>query len=329
MSGSSVATLRCCIRIALGQQRHLGGHAGEHPGALERAQVRNVPGAQEPSLAGLGVHQREIGVGDDLLHVTGLSDPSSVLINRDQHEGVHQKQREEQERREERDERDQDSSPTAYHETPNLRRADDHDNVGASASRVVLTREGAVTISSMSTRIGRRVSHDVHRRERVLVVEDDDDIRGIIEFVLSADGFPVDVAKDGIDAFDKLEATRGPPPVILLDMMMPRMDGETFLRALRRKPGYSQSAPVIVISGNAAARDKARDLDAVAYLFEAFRNGRPAEVGSQVRLRAMTRGRSRRRSDHATARRIASSSVSRRSKVRSVRDESRTNGWTN
>lgn len=104
--------------------------------------------------------------------------------------------------------------------------------------------------------------------ERVLVVDDDDDIREIIGYVLSADGFLVDVAKDGLDALDKLDPS-GPPPVILLDMMMPRMDGETFLRTLRGRPALA-AAPVIVISGDAAANGKARDLDAVACLVKPF-----------------------------------------------------------
>jgi CheY-like chemotaxis protein len=55
----------------------------------------------------------------------------------------------------------------------------------------------------------------------------------------------------------------------LLDMMMPRMDGETFLRALRARPPLAD-APVVVISGNAAAREKANALHAAACLVKPF-----------------------------------------------------------
>jgi CheY-like chemotaxis protein len=104
--------------------------------------------------------------------------------------------------------------------------------------------------------------------DRVLVVEDDDDIRDVIEEVLCAEGLRVDVARDGLEALDKLEAN-GKPPVILLDMMMPRMDGETFLRHLRDKPALADT-PVVVISGNAAVREKAHQLAAVACLVKPF-----------------------------------------------------------
>jgi chemosensory pili system protein ChpA (sensor histidine kinase/response regulator) len=102
----------------------------------------------------------------------------------------------------------------------------------------------------------------------VLVVEDDDDIRDVLQEVLTAEGFRVDVAKDGLDALGKLE-TGAPPPVILLDMMMPTMDGETFLKTLRGRPELA-AAPVIVISGNPVARERARKLEAAACLVKPF-----------------------------------------------------------
>jgi CheY-like chemotaxis protein len=104
--------------------------------------------------------------------------------------------------------------------------------------------------------------------ERVLVIEDDDDIREVMQEALVSEGYRVDVARDGLEALGQLEA-RTQPPVILLDMMMPRMDGEAFLKALRGRPALAD-APVIVISGNAAAREKARQLAAAACLVKPF-----------------------------------------------------------
>jgi CheY-like chemotaxis protein len=108
----------------------------------------------------------------------------------------------------------------------------------------------------------------MHGNERILVVEDDDDIREVMQEALAAEGFRVDVAKDGVDALGKLDEA-APPPLILLDMMMPKMDGETFLKMLRRRPALAD-APVVVISGNAAARDKAQRLQAAACLVKPF-----------------------------------------------------------
>ncbi|HLK91408.1 MAG TPA: response regulator [Polyangia bacterium] len=104
--------------------------------------------------------------------------------------------------------------------------------------------------------------------ERILVVEDDDDIREVMQEALASEGFWVDVAKDGLDALGKLDAG-GAAPLILLDMMMPRMDGETFLKALRGRPALAD-APVVVISGNAAVREKAKNLQAAACLVKPF-----------------------------------------------------------
>jgi CheY-like chemotaxis protein len=104
--------------------------------------------------------------------------------------------------------------------------------------------------------------------ERVLVVEDDDDIRDVMQEVLASEGYRVDVARDGRDALAKLEGG-GHPPLILLDMMMPTMDGETFLKILKSNPALAD-APVVVISGSAAARDKALALRAAHCLVKPF-----------------------------------------------------------
>jgi CheY-like chemotaxis protein len=103
---------------------------------------------------------------------------------------------------------------------------------------------------------------------RILVVEDDDDIRDTLREVLAAEGYEVDVAKDGFDAFGKLQAAEH-ASVVLLDMMMPRMDGETFLATLKSHPELA-GIHVIVISGNARARDRAQELSAAACLVKPF-----------------------------------------------------------
>jgi len=104
--------------------------------------------------------------------------------------------------------------------------------------------------------------------ERILVVDDDDDIREVLQDVLISEGFDVDSAKDGVDALDKLRRD-GHPALILLDMMMPNMDGEAFLKVLRARPDLAD-ALIVVISGNAAVREKANTLHAAACLVKPF-----------------------------------------------------------
>ncbi|MGH2731258.1 MAG: response regulator transcription factor [Actinomycetota bacterium] len=81
---------------------------------------------------------------------------------------------------------------------------------------------------------------------KVLVAEDDPSVRMTLEFVLSDEGFEVLVAVDGEQALRL--ATEKLPDVILLDSMMPKMDGKEVLKALRAHAPTS-SIPVLVLTG--------------------------------------------------------------------------------
>ena len=97
---------------------------------------------------------------------------------------------------------------------------------------------------------------------RILVVDDDDDIREVLGLILRSQGYEVDEAVDGLDALSRLQADEGAlPSVIVLDLMMPRLDGEGFMRALMREPRL-RDIPVWIISGHAEACDKATELGA-------------------------------------------------------------------
>src|SRR5215471_4078459 len=65
----------------------------------------------------------------------------------------------------------------------------------------------------------------------VLIVDDDEDIRESVASILRVEGYDVDVACHGKEALDRL-VTAAPPSLILLDLMMPVMDGRTFLQEL-------------------------------------------------------------------------------------------------
>ena len=82
----------------------------------------------------------------------------------------------------------------------------------------------------------------------VLVAEDDPSVRMTIEFVLKDEGFEVLLAEDGEEALRL--ALGSPPDVILLDQIMPKMDGKEVLAALRKDPS-TQDIPVFVLTGMA------------------------------------------------------------------------------
>ncbi len=99
----------------------------------------------------------------------------------------------------------------------------------------------------------------------ILIVEDDADIRELMKIFLEADGYGVNLAADGLGAFEELNAGLR-PALILLDLIMPRMDGEQFLRQLRGS--RFANIPVIVISGHSAAEKKAQELNATSCLMK-------------------------------------------------------------
>ncbi len=88
-------------------------------------------------------------------------------------------------------------------------------------------------------------------RARVLVVEDEADLRDLLAQWLEVKGYEVLEAGDGEDAIQLLEAG-AEPDVILLDLTMPRMDGWTFLQWLRGEPKHRDRR---VLVASAFARD--------------------------------------------------------------------------
>jgi CheY-like chemotaxis protein len=88
----------------------------------------------------------------------------------------------------------------------------------------------------------------------VLVVEDDDHIRDAIAEILSEHGFSVQTAANGCEAIDVLRGANERPQLILLDLMMPVMDGWAFRTAQLADPSLS-SIPVVILS---AVRDLRR-----------------------------------------------------------------------
>ena len=96
----------------------------------------------------------------------------------------------------------------------------------------------------------------------VLIVEDEDDLRQMMAQLLAVEGFKAATATNGREALEYLE--RGDyPDVILLDLMMPVMDGWEFSRRQQSDPNLKQ-VPVIVLSALDATR--AAGLKSVAFL---------------------------------------------------------------
>ena len=80
---------------------------------------------------------------------------------------------------------------------------------------------------------------------KVLIVEDETLLSDAYAMVLSHNGYTTEVAANGIEALQKIEAFQ--PDIVLLDLLMPKMDGITFLKTYQRNPATS---PQIIVYSN-------------------------------------------------------------------------------
>jgi DNA-binding response OmpR family regulator len=122
----------------------------------------------------------------------------------------------------------------------------------------------------------------------VLVVEDDPDIAGLLTHSLRKAGYTADTVRTGADALTGIRASA--PDLILLDVMLPGMDGREVCRALRADP-RTAAVPIIMVTARAAESERIEGLELGAddYITKPFS---PNEVVARVRalLRRITRG---------------------------------------
>ena len=104
---------------------------------------------------------------------------------------------------------------------------------------------------------------------RVLVVEDNDDIRDLIEMILTDQGYSVLTAEHGEEALKLIEYPNH-VKVILLDMKMPIMNGWQFAEAYRKMTN-SFKAPIIVCTAAQDAKKRADEISAEGYLEKPFK----------------------------------------------------------
>jgi DNA-binding response OmpR family regulator len=107
-------------------------------------------------------------------------------------------------------------------------------------------------------------------RRHVLVIDDEPYIGRIIQLKLENGPYAVEVYQEGAAALERLR-TADPVDLILLDIMMPHMNGFEVLTALRRLPGHHET-PVIMLTakGHATDREQAASLGASDFLTKPF-----------------------------------------------------------
>ncbi len=113
----------------------------------------------------------------------------------------------------------------------------------------------------------KQIGYNLHMTRKILVVDDTRNVQVLLSDFLSSQDFEVLTASDGRDALDVVHESD--PDLILLDIMMPNMDGYQFISQLRRE----SSIPVIMITARQQEADLIRgfDLGADDYITKPFR----------------------------------------------------------
>ncbi|HEY4898512.1 MAG TPA: response regulator [Candidatus Nanopelagicaceae bacterium] len=109
-------------------------------------------------------------------------------------------------------------------------------------------------------------------RQRILVIDDNADIRELVAFVLQKENYEVTTAPDGVSGLRLIKENK--PDLILLDVMMPDFSGFEVLEAVRKdKDSKVQAIPVLMITSKSATVDidQALELGANSYIVKPFR----------------------------------------------------------
>ena len=99
----------------------------------------------------------------------------------------------------------------------------------------------------------------------ILIVEDDRDVARLLAEVLETEGYRTAIAANGCEALDHLRKNHHRPDLILLDMMMPVMDGWKFREEQQKLPALA-SIPVVTVTADGDARGKAASIQAAGYI---------------------------------------------------------------
>ncbi|WP_397546621.1 response regulator transcription factor [Rhodothermus marinus] len=122
------------------------------------------------------------------------------------------------------------------------------------------------------------------RPPRVLIVDDEDDILALLAYNFKREGFEVELARDGVEALEK--AARWQPDVIILDIMMPNMDGIEVCRRIRRDARL-RTTPILMLTARTEEEDQIQGLEIGADMYV----GKPVSVPVLLsQTRALLRG---------------------------------------
>ena len=101
---------------------------------------------------------------------------------------------------------------------------------------------------------------------KVYVIEDDPALRALLETTLARGGYEVSLAAHGLDALLQIDRAQPKPHLLIVDIMLPELDGLTLVRALKKKP-ETKNIPVIFLTAKADARTIAEGISVGAKFY--------------------------------------------------------------
>ena len=105
----------------------------------------------------------------------------------------------------------------------------------------------------------------------ILIVDDEDDILDLLQYNLGREGFETEVARDGVEALEKARAMD--PDLIILDVMMPKMDGVEVCKRIRQD-AHLRTTPIMMLTARTEEEDQVAGLDVGADIYI----GKPVSV---------------------------------------------------
>lgn len=125
------------------------------------------------------------------------------------------------------------------------------------------------------------IEQESQSAQTVMVVEDDEIISGLLNHMLARRGFEVHLARDGRQASQMVEELAVPPGLVMLDVMLPFVDGFDLIALMRSKEAW-KDVPIIMLTSKAQEQNIVRALDAGAtdYVVKPFQ---PEELMARVR----------------------------------------------
>lgn len=122
---------------------------------------------------------------------------------------------------------------------------------------------------------------------KILIVDDEDDILDLLRYNLEREGYDTALARDGAEALKVADAER--PDLLILDVMMPRMDGVEVCRRIRRN-AFLRNTPILMLTARTEEEDQVKALDVGADIYLS----KPVSVPVLLsQLRALLRGAQR------------------------------------